>query len=328
MPLPRPVGIEFGDGVTLMATHRGVICISSSLESSSLYVPGASVSLISVGQLDEDGYSSIFAQQKCIVADKNNIAVLKVNKNPLNNLYEICLNCNFSSVFKACNCKVEIKASKCAASLQYFSMFGNSESYGSDEHEKKHGPVEHTGSRHVNELKSQHGFKGTDPMGFNECPSEKHQHLNSAFNLNVKLDGEISLDSSDCTQLCGSCQGCVDIDKSNRTLLKGIKEKDPSFGLDNPLNIETPIKYVHEIVELKKAYMATTSEVETDPATLEESLPNDVGCEAIEYGWNRTHYGGMSKVDRTARDFQKPRKDPDCEESRIDHEEEFLEEFF
>ena len=64
--LPTSIDIRLGDKTRVRATHQGTVHLEG-IEINALHTPTFRVSLLSIGQLDDAGYTSTFCQGICTI---------------------------------------------------------------------------------------------------------------------------------------------------------------------------------------------------------------------------------------------------------------------
>jgi hypothetical protein len=83
--LHQPIVIELGDDNKVTVSYHGQVNISQEYEVNALYTPTFRLSLLSINQLDTDGYTSTFGLSKCSISSPS----ITIPGNRVNDLYII-----------------------------------------------------------------------------------------------------------------------------------------------------------------------------------------------------------------------------------------------
>jgi len=83
--LARPIPIKLGDETVVMAYYHGRIIVFQGYCANALHTPTFRMSLLSISQLDDDGFTTIFSNGQCSMKNLR----LKVDGNRSRGIYTI-----------------------------------------------------------------------------------------------------------------------------------------------------------------------------------------------------------------------------------------------
>jgi hypothetical protein len=93
--LPNPIEIRLGDNTSILSTHYGSLLVQNH-RIEALHTPTFRHSLLSVGEFDNRGYSTLFANGQCTISSDDSLEVALISGHLNGKLYQIDAQINHS----------------------------------------------------------------------------------------------------------------------------------------------------------------------------------------------------------------------------------------